>query len=102
MTIKLPAKNIDIVNDKGEKVGEKNIVVYLLGLVIVNTPQKSDTDSLTAFGLRDKLEAQPLDAYSLEVSEGETGFIRTGIDKLRASDRMAGADWGYLVKALQQ
>jgi hypothetical protein len=100
MTIKLPAKKIDIINEKGEKVGEKNIVLHLILLVISNTPQRSDTDTLTAFALREKLGGCSADAESLELSDAEAGFIRTGIEKLRSSERMMGADWGYLIKAM--
>ena len=100
--VTIPKEELDIVNERGEVVGKRNIFLHFLNLVVEATPQKSDTETYLAHAIGQKIMVDGSAPKFLDFEEHELAFINGGIEKLRSSDKVVGKGWYYLLSALRE
>jgi hypothetical protein len=104
----------------GEPTGELgNTFAQLMGILLENSPQRTDTETFLAHSIREKLDdlklalepsLKPIIAGSngetmpamtqLELSEAEIEFLKSGMTEMRKRNAMTGSDWYWFVKPL--
>ena len=100
-TITLPDKSLDLVDEHGDKTGQKrNILIHFLMTVIESVPQKSDTESFLAHAIREKCDKYVDGEFTLE--DAEIVFIEGGIKSLRDGGKIIGSGWYYLISGLRE
>lgn len=98
--VTLPNKQLKMLDSPtGETI---NVFIHMCGVVIENTPQKSDTEAYLAHEIREKIDiAKEAGKKSIVLESAEISFLESGLEKLRSQDRVNGSNWYYFVEAIR-
>lgn len=113
--IAVPTGTLEVQDTEGRPLERRNIFVHLMGVLVENTPQKSETDTYLAHSIREKLDAlsRTLKDHSEEnghenqnimfaLEEAEIQFLKQGLELLRRGERMTGSAWYYVLSPLSE
>jgi len=100
--VTFPTQTLDVVNEVGKPTGKSvNTYLHFLGIVIETAPQKNDTDTFIAHGIRQKIDALKPNAKSMVLTDPEILFVQQGVESLRGQGRVAGSGWYYLIDPIR-
>lgn len=105
--IQIPSKTIPVTNVDlpGQPKEDRNAFLHFLGIVIDNAQQKTTTETMLAFGIKEKVDEiveSGKTPETIEFEHAEFHFIRAAIDQVRSSQvGMRGSGWFYLVKPIE-
>ena len=101
-TITVPPKMIPMIDDKGNKIGERNAFLHFLALVVTLAPHRNNTDALLAHEIGELIEvhADGKAPKTIEMESSQIDFIKHGLDTIRAKGDVRGSGWYYLIDPL--
>lgn len=80
---------------------EKNTVLFLINFINENTKHKNDTDDYLCHSIKEKLDAAPTNAKTIELDEAEIDFLVRGIAAQRQEGGLKSSSWYYITAALR-